>query len=114
MLRKKLPIRPVIRTAKGGSTTQKKYRNAFISFSFRSVASRFGRWFSITHNLQSLDWKEGRDRARVSAFQNRHPWPRRRSPYIYRSERRVLPAFRDGALHRAPHFLEDRALLPSV
>ena len=34
MLRKKLPIRPVIRTANGGSTTQKKYRNAFISSFF--------------------------------------------------------------------------------
>jgi len=31
MLSKKLPSRPVINTATGGSTTQKKYRNAFIS-----------------------------------------------------------------------------------
>jgi len=29
MLRKKLAMRPVISTASGGSTTQKKYRNAF-------------------------------------------------------------------------------------
>jgi len=30
----KLAIRPVISTASGGSTTQKKYRNAFISAFF--------------------------------------------------------------------------------
>lgn len=30
ILRKKLPIRPVNKTASGGNTTQKKYRNAFI------------------------------------------------------------------------------------
>jgi hypothetical protein len=29
-LRKKLTMRPVMSTARGGSTTQKKYRNAFI------------------------------------------------------------------------------------
>jgi len=34
MLRKKLAIRPVISTASGGSTTQKKYRNDFISVFF--------------------------------------------------------------------------------
>ncbi len=31
ILRKKLPTRPVSNTATGGNTTQKKYRNAFIS-----------------------------------------------------------------------------------
>jgi len=31
ILSKKLPSRPVISTATGGNTTQKKYRNAFIS-----------------------------------------------------------------------------------
>ena len=31
MLRKKLAMRPVISTASGGKTTQKKYRSAFIS-----------------------------------------------------------------------------------
>ena len=31
-LRKKLPKRPVINTANGGSTTQKKYRDAILQF----------------------------------------------------------------------------------
>jgi hypothetical protein len=30
MLRKKLAMRPVMSTASGGNTTQKKYRSAFI------------------------------------------------------------------------------------
>src|SRR5207244_12644700 len=37
MLRKKLASRPVISTATGGSTTQKKYRNAFIRFNKTSA-----------------------------------------------------------------------------
>jgi hypothetical protein len=41
MLRKKLPIRPVNKTASGGKTTQKKYRSAFISLSgWRVTADR--------------------------------------------------------------------------
>ena len=39
MLRKKLAIRPVIKTANGGSTMQKKYRSAFISSSFSPLTS---------------------------------------------------------------------------
>jgi hypothetical protein len=38
MLRKKLAIRPVMSTASGGKTTQKKYRSAFI-YSFLSLIS---------------------------------------------------------------------------
>ena len=37
MLRKKLAMRPVISTASGGKTTQKKYRSAFILFFFLAV-----------------------------------------------------------------------------
>src|SRR2546423_1708897 len=40
MLRKKLAIRPVISTARGGNTTQKKYRSAFIT----NPSSPVARW----------------------------------------------------------------------
>jgi len=36
MLRRKLAMRPVMSTANGGKTTQKKYRSAFI-FSFSQL-----------------------------------------------------------------------------
>jgi len=44
MLRKKLAIRPVINTANGGNTTQKKYRNAFIYFVLFSAPFDFCNW----------------------------------------------------------------------
>src|SRR5438874_10665117 len=74
MLRKKLAMRPVISTASGGSTTQKKYRSAFITNPSCSYASSYssviGRltladfWLltselrlriAAARNLQSLD-----------------------------------------------------------
>src|SRR5262249_14480770 len=73
-LRKKLAMRPVISTASGGSTTQKKYRSAFIAnpscSSASSYSSVIGRstlsdfWLltselrlriAAARNLQSLD-----------------------------------------------------------
>src|SRR5207245_10119865 len=42
-LRKKLAMRPVISTASGGSTTQKKYRSAFITNPSCSYSSVIGR-----------------------------------------------------------------------
>src|SRR5438093_10613072 len=48
MLRKKLAIRPVMSTASGGKTTQKKYRSAFIySSSASSCSLDVGRLLAI-------------------------------------------------------------------
>src|SRR5258705_76469 len=54
MLRKKLAIRPVMSTASGGKTTQKKYRSAFItnfSSSPSSYSSGVGRLLAIYRSL---------------------------------------------------------------
>src|ERR1700757_13476 len=53
-LKKKLAIRPVINTASGGSTMQKKYRSAFITNSSSSASScafDVGRLLAIYRSL---------------------------------------------------------------
>jgi hypothetical protein len=55
MLRKKLAMRPVISTASGGNTTQKKYRSAFITTSSSQFSSSFPYFLirlSAIRNLQ--------------------------------------------------------------
>src|ERR1041385_1164351 len=81
MLRKKLAMRPVMSTASGGSTTQKKYRSAFIS-AFSSSPSAVGRsafsdpWLptaglrpplSVARNLQLRDSKVDHGKGDASA-----------------------------------------------
>src|SRR6266581_4937725 len=105
-LRKKLPMRPVMSTASGGKTTQKKYRSAFI-FALLSLASAsgVGRWASdvarllaiyrrwvfssdsypppsAARNLRSLDSTADRGKDDATAIQNLRFVPRYRSPYI--------------------------------
>src|SRR4249920_1868801 len=82
MLRKKLAIRPVMSTASGGKTTQKKYRSAFITNSSSSVSSYsldVGRWAfsydsgprpSAARNLRSPDLTTDRGKDDASAIQN--------------------------------------------
>src|SRR4029453_1711879 len=98
-LRKKLAIRPVKSTARGGNTTQKKYRSAFISAS-SSLASLVDPWaldlqrqecspdllhqrFAV-HSLQSLDSRANRGRDRAIAFRDHRFAHRYRSPCISR------------------------------
>src|SRR5207237_5582587 len=106
-LKKKLAIRPVINTASGGSTMQKKYRSAFIANS-SSSASAFpfliARWtlgvgrsaFSdfwllasdlrllivAARNLRSPDSTANRDKDDATAIQARRFVPQHRSPCI--------------------------------
>src|SRR5207244_11591563 len=89
MLRKKLAIRPVMSTASGGKTTQKKYRSAFIanfSSSASSYSSGVGRLLAIyrscafsyyfrglcsaARNLRSPDLTTDRGNDDASAIQN--------------------------------------------
>src|SRR4029450_11182399 len=92
-LRKKLAMRPVNSTARGGNTTQKKYRNAFtfVSWSLGSLVERWGFSSELPHkrfaarSLQSLDSKANRGRGRAIAFRD-HRFARRfLSPCISRS-----------------------------
>src|SRR6266513_4206439 len=112
MLRKKLAIRPVMSTASGGKTTQKKYRSAFItnSSSYASSCSLdVGRWTfdvgrlarevfrswafsydssprpSAARNLRSPDSTADRGKDDASAIQNLRFVHRYRSPCICRS-----------------------------
>ena len=67
MLRKKLAMRPVISTASGGNTTQKKYRSAFTNSSFSGQSSSSSPYcllihFSAIRNLRSLDSTANRDK----------------------------------------------------
>src|SRR5436190_21517319 len=121
-LRKKLAIRPVKRTARGGNTTQKKYRSAFISTS-SSLASLVERWafssdllhqFFAVRSLQSLDSTANRDKDRVIAFRDRRFGHRYLSPCISRFSHFGLPACPGAAWHRARHYPEDRAPQPSA
>src|SRR5207249_7815842 len=80
-LRKKLAIRPVMSTASGGKTTQKKYRSDFIpnsSFSPGSFASCLYSFLSAflidpcaVRNLRSRDSTVNRDKADEAAIQAR-------------------------------------------
>src|SRR5713101_9287795 len=85
-LRKKLAMRPVISTASGGSTTQKKYRNAFISNVSSSVFSSCFPCLliplSARHNLQSPDSRADRDKDDAIAVQDFRFVPQYRSPCI--------------------------------
>src|SRR5881396_3128542 len=94
-LRKKLAIRPVMSTASGGKTTQKKYRSDFI-FALLSSASvsQVGRWAfssdsrpspSAARNLRSPDSKADRGKDDASAIQNLRFVLQYRSPCICRS-----------------------------
>src|SRR6266568_3073607 len=73
-LRKKLAMRPVRSTASGGSTTQKKYRSAFItnfsssvfSFCFPGLLIPL----SAAHNLRSPDSRADRDKDDAIAVQD--------------------------------------------
>src|SRR5882724_5353457 len=104
MLRKKLAIRPVMSTASGGKTTQKKYRSAFIANSSSSASSyssgvgrllasyrswTFSYYFrglcSAARNLRSPDLTTDRGKDDASAIQNLRLGHRYRSPYICRS-----------------------------
>src|SRR6266513_5971835 len=104
MLRKKLAIRPVVSTASGGKTTQKKYRSAFITNSSSSASScsldvgrwtfDVGRWAfsydsgprpSAARNLRSPDLTTDRGKDDASAIQNLRFVHRYRSPCICRS-----------------------------
>src|SRR5207247_531466 len=119
-LRKKLAMRPVMSTATGGRTTQKKYRSAFIGSpsSFPALLIRP----SATRNLQSPDSTANRDTADASAIRDLHCFPQRRSPCICRSSRCAPLACPDAASHHGLHCLADRApppwasqsLLPSL
>src|SRR5580700_9477225 len=105
-LSKKLPSRPVINTATGGSTIQKKYRNAFIDLS-----SPFRPRPSAACNLRSPDWKADRGKAHAAVSRDRHLLLRDRSQDICRYERCELPAFPSASLHPEPRRPADRALL---
>src|SRR5262245_52999332 len=115
-------MRPVNSTARGGSTTQKKYRSAFISTS-SSLVCVVGRWaFSSAfhpslfgvRSLQSLDSKANRDRDHVIAFQDRHFAHRSLSPCTSPFSHCGLPACPSGASHRVLRYPEDQAPPPSA
>src|SRR5262245_4618369 len=111
-LRKKLAIRPVISTASGGKTTQKKYRSAFIresSSSSESPSSLLCYFPSAIRNLRSQDSTTNRDKADAVAIQSRHFDRRSRSPCTYRFARCALPAFPSAALRHAQRFPADPA-----
>src|SRR5262245_22839356 len=119
ILRKKLAMRPVISTANGGNTTQKKYRRAFTISSLvtrlpRRSPAKAGHSSSI-RNLRLPDLTVNRDKAGVAAIQAHHFALRSRSPCISRFERCALPAFPGGASRHAPRFPADptRRLLAS-
>src|SRR5437762_10463558 len=98
-LRKKLAIRPVISTASGGNTTQKKYRSAFINSSSESSSGCFLIRLPAIRNLRSPDSTANRDRAGAAAIQARRLSLRSRSPCISRFERK------DGELESRLHQL---------
>src|SRR2546422_11356078 len=85
-LRNKLAMRPVRSTASGGSTTQKKYRSAFItnfsssvfSFCFPGLLIPL----SAAHNLRSPDSRADRDKDDAIAVQDFRFVPQYRSPCI--------------------------------
>src|SRR5205809_2956642 len=104
MLRKKLAIRPVMSTASGGKTTQKKYRSAFItnfSSSASSCALDVGRWAlgvgrwafsyyfrglrSAARNLRSPDSTADHGKGDANAIQNLRFVLQYQSPCICRS-----------------------------
>src|SRR5262249_15895233 len=114
-LRKKLPIRPVISTASGGKTTQKKYRSAFMthaSSSFESSSYSFC-YFLIRlptiRNLRLTDLTADRDKAGAAAIQAHRSALRSRSPCISQFAHFGLPAFPGDALRRGPRFPADPA-----
>src|SRR6266404_7602307 len=109
MLSRKLPSRPVISTATGGSATQKKYRNAFIGLVSDSIIDTFTRSISQWSTLRSLDSTVDRGKDHPNAFQDRHLFHRDRSRDISRSAHCAPPAFQGVAWHRAPHCPADRA-----
>src|SRR6266516_5582906 len=115
-LRKKLAMRPVMRTATGGSTTQKKYRSAFISSSSSSKSPCSLPAFRIrpfaVRNLRSPDLTANRDKESAGAIQGLRFVPQHRSPCICRSLHCAPLAFPGAASHHGLRFLADRAPLP--
>jgi len=133
-LRKKLPIRPVISTAKGGSTTQKKYRSAFTSnascsssafeewalavgscaffYQFWLLVSTLGSRIVGLRNLQSPGSTADRDKADAGATQDFRFARQYRSPCTYQSSRSAPLAFRGDASRPVRRCPADRALPP--
>src|ERR1017187_501940 len=109
ILSRKLPSRPVINTATGGSTIQKKYRNAFIDL--LSLFSAFLLRPSAARNLRSPDWKADRGKVHAAVSRYRHLLLRDRSQDICRCERCELPAFPSASLRPGQRRPADRALL---
>src|SRR5205085_9911378 len=104
-LRKKLPKRPVINTANGGSTTQKKYRSAFTSSSLSSLERwTFSSLLSGARNLRSPDSRADRDKVRAAFSQDRHLCHQSLFPCTCRSGRCALQAFPNGASRRGRYF----------
>src|SRR5437763_16133981 len=102
MLSRKLAIRPVISTATGGNTTQKKYRKAFTLLFLPSPIScvpALQMAPSATRNLRSLDSTTNRDRDGAGATQHLRFRPQLRSPCTCQSLRSALLAFPSAALH---------------
>src|ERR1700724_978502 len=131
MLRRKLPMRPVIKTASGGKTTQKKYLSAFmwkVSSSASSCSSlvepstlgvgrsafslRLCHLARVIHSPRSRDWTTGCDKDRATVFRDRFSSLQLRSPCIFRFERCGPQAFPNVAWHHERHFPEDRELPP--
>jgi hypothetical protein len=131
MLRKKLPMRPVINTASGGKTTQKKYLSAFmwkVSSSALSCSSlvepstlgvgrsafslRLCHLACVIRSPRSRDWTTDRDKDHATVFRDRLSSLRLRFPCISRFERCEPQAFLNVAWHRERHFPEDRELPP--
>src|SRR5215475_10584810 len=114
-LRKKLAMRPVISTASGGNTTQKKYRSAFIGDSSSSAQSSsflFGCLLirpSTSDNLRSPDLTTDPDRAGAASILAHHFALRSRSPCISQFAHSGLQAFPGAASHHARRFLVDPA-----
>ena len=110
-------MRPVMSTASGGKTTQKKYRSAF-TFSSRSLISwpssvpSFLIRFSAIRNPLSLDLTANRDKADAAAIQARRFALPFRSPCICQFARCAPRAFRGAASRHALRFPADRARPP--
>src|SRR5438270_8949999 len=112
MLSRKLAIRPVISTATGGNTTQKKYRKAFTLLILSSPISCFSALQmspSAARNLRSLDSTTNRDKDGAGATQHLGFRPQLRSPCTCQSLRSALLAFPSAALRPALRCLADQA-----
>src|SRR5437763_6285603 len=112
MLSRKLAIRPVISTATGGNTTQKKYRKAFTLLFLPSPIScvpALQMAPSAARNLRSLDSTTTRGKDGAGATQHLRSDPQFRSPCTCQSARSALLAFPNAALRLGLHCLADQA-----